>query len=56
MPGFATGFSHPTTPGFWLKNSQYKVQFQGVQCDNAGDVVELAQVYIFKVVLFRRAF
>jgi len=48
MPGFATGFSHPTTPGFWLQNSQYKVQFQGVQCDNAGDVVELAQAFGFQ--------
>jgi len=48
MPGFATGFSHPTTPGFWLQNSQYKVQFQGVDCDNAGDVVELAQAFGFQ--------
>lgn len=48
MTGFATGFSHPTTPGFWLQNSQYKVQFQGVDCDNAGDVVELAQAFGFQ--------
>jgi len=48
MPGFATGFSQPTTPGFWLQNSQYKVQFQGVDCDNAGDVVELAQAFGFQ--------
>jgi len=48
MPGFATGFSHPTTPGFWLQNSQYKVQFQGVRCDNARNYVELAQAFGFQ--------
>ena len=31
MPGFATGyFDNPTRPGFWLENTKYRIQFQGV--------------------------
>ena len=50
MSGFATGFNHHhlTTPGFWLQNSKYKVQFQGIKTDDADDVVELAQVEFSK--------
>jgi len=29
------GFGNPTTPGFWLENTKYKVQFRGMRCDNA---------------------